>query len=235
MRKGKPISAICRVCKKPFESRNHNKKKLPKFCTPLCAQQGQGRGYRPRYLKAKPKFSKVFLDLCIVCFYPVVKRSKKRKAICGAGCRQVHEAWLKDKARKDALKGQKGAWKWGCSPIDLIPGERQRIRKDRRRKYKALWSHTERGKDQIANRNHRRRMQIKANYEPIKREEIYKRDNGICGICGVSMALLQVTLDHIKPLSLGGHHIKTNVRIAHMLCNSKRGTDYDHVIDYQRG
>ncbi len=65
--------------------------------------------------------------------------------------------------------------------------------------------------------------------ETITRRDIYARDKGLCGICGkkVDRALVHpdpgsLTLDHILPLAQGGRHERSNVRLAHFLCNSKR-------------
>lgn len=66
--------------------------------------------------------------------------------------------------------------------------------------------------------------------ENVSLNYIYKRDNGICGICGKKVNkdlyyphLLSPSLDHIKPLSLGGLHENKNCQLAHLRCNcSKR-------------
>lgn len=62
--------------------------------------------------------------------------------------------------------------------------------------------------------------------------ELYKRDKGICQICGKptdqndrdgnKIGKMYPTLDHIIPLSKGGGHIWGNVQLAHMICNSKK-------------
>jgi len=59
--------------------------------------------------------------------------------------------------------------------------------------------------------------------EHVTTSQIYERDNGICGICGLFVEQEVVTLDHIIPLSLGGSHIATNLQIAHRSCNSSKG------------
>lgn len=66
--------------------------------------------------------------------------------------------------------------------------------------------------------------------EPIRNADVFDRDGWVCGICGkpVDPALewpdpYCATLDHIKPLSLGGGHVWENVRLAHARCNAVRG------------
>ena len=57
-------------------------------------------------------------------------------------------------------------------------------------------------------------------------EEIFERDNWICGICGKEVdkdlkypGRMCASLDHILPLSRGGNHTRDNVQLAHMKCN----------------
>lgn len=57
-------------------------------------------------------------------------------------------------------------------------------------------------------------------------EEIYKLDRGVCHICQKHIKLEEVTLDHIIPQSAkvdGLHDEYWNLKIAHKLCNTKRG------------
>ena len=57
----------------------------------------------------------------------------------------------------------------------------------------------------------------------------WRRDSGICGICGkpvdlrISAGRLQPTIDHIVPFALGGADARTNIQIAHRGCNSWKG------------
>lgn len=75
----------------------------------------------------------------------------------------------------------------------------------------------------------RRAKKLKVKYENIKVEEIFKKDNWICKICGepVDKYLgypnsMSATLDHIIPLSKGGTHTYNNVQLAHLICNIKK-------------
>lgn len=58
------------------------------------------------------------------------------------------------------------------------------------------------------------------------RRQIYKiwsRDNGVCWICGKHVELEDASRDHFVPRSKGGINNITNLKLAHKLCNSKRG------------
>ena len=61
----------------------------------------------------------------------------------------------------------------------------------------------------------------------ITLEGLYKRDNGLCWICGQPCdysaeinANNYPSIDHVKPLAKGGKHSWDNVRLAHRICNS---------------
>ena len=58
---------------------------------------------------------------------------------------------------------------------------------------------------------------------PIDREEIFARDDWRCWICGAPVLRKDASLDHVTPIAHGGADEPENVRLAHMLCNSRRG------------
>lgn len=70
----------------------------------------------------------------------------------------------------------------------------------------------------------RRRARLaKVEQEPINRSAIYERDGGVCGICHRKVSARSFSLDHIWPLSKGGPHKRSNIRLAHTICNKRRG------------
>jgi 5-methylcytosine-specific restriction endonuclease McrA len=70
---------------------------------------------------------------------------------------------------------------------------------------------------------HRRAKIKKVPFEKINRQLVYLKDEGICGICGKSLEMSDLTLDHIIPISKGGGHLYANVHSAHRICNIRRG------------
>lgn len=78
--------------------------------------------------------------------------------------------------------------------------------------------------------NARRAQRREAPFDMFDPFDIYDRDGWVCKLCGDPVdrgarfpAPLSVSLDHIVPLSKGGHHTRQNVQCAHLLCNTKRG------------
>lgn len=71
-------------------------------------------------------------------------------------------------------------------------------------------------------------------------QALYERDKGTCYICGglcdwndkkekdgsVICGNEYPSIDHVKPLSCGGLHSWDNVRLAHRICNSRKGAMY---------
>lgn len=79
----------------------------------------------------------------------------------------------------------------------------------------------------------------------ISLEKLYKRDKGICYLCGERcdyndkvitkegyyiVGETYPSIDHVKPLSKGGKHSWNNVRLAHHSCNTiKRDNDIRNI------
>jgi hypothetical protein len=53
--------------------------------------------------------------------------------------------------------------------------------------------------------------------------EIAERDNWECHICRKPVKQTDWSMDHLIPMSQGGWHLRSNVALAHRLCNSRRG------------
>lgn len=67
----------------------------------------------------------------------------------------------------------------------------------------------------------------------ISVESLFRRDGGVCQICGEPCDItaepnadLYPSVDHIIPLAHGGLDRLDNVRLAHRICNSRRGDRY---------
>jgi 5-methylcytosine-specific restriction endonuclease McrA len=68
--------------------------------------------------------------------------------------------------------------------------------------------------------------------EGVRRAEIFERDGWTCQLCHqpVDPTLtwpnrMMATIDHIIPVVRGGRHVRSNVRLAHLSCNTRRRDD----------
>jgi 5-methylcytosine-specific restriction endonuclease McrA len=66
---------------------------------------------------------------------------------------------------------------------------------------------------------------------PYRRADIFERDGWVCQLCGKRIDKRRSwpdqqsgAIDHIVPLSLGGHDVPENVQAVHARCNSSKGT-----------
>lgn len=59
--------------------------------------------------------------------------------------------------------------------------------------------------------------------EDVSRDDIAERDGHLCHICGEWVSVHDATLDHVVPLIRGGAHTKDNIKLAHKVCNSRKG------------
>jgi hypothetical protein len=55
-------------------------------------------------------------------------------------------------------------------------------------------------------------------------EEVYRRDRGVCHLCGQHVRFKDASRDHVRPKSLGGPTTWKNIKLAHKKCNSKRSS-----------
>ena len=75
----------------------------------------------------------------------------------------------------------------------------------------------------------------------ITLQKLYRRDKGICYLCGelcdwddkeirenvIICGNQYPSIDHVIPLAKGGLHSWDNIKLAHRMCNSLKGDDYD--------
>jgi 5-methylcytosine-specific restriction endonuclease McrA len=86
------------------------------------------------------------------------------------------------------------------------------------------WRRAHPGKSQEYEARRRARKRRAGKIEHIDRAYVYKRDKGLCSLCGRKVRKQDMSLDHILPLSLGGSHCLTNVTLVHLQCNTRKRT-----------
>jgi len=101
--------------------------------------------------------------------------------------------------------------------------------------------------NKINNKNHelKRDRKIKGVMvdKDITLQKLYERDRGICYLCGevcdwddkeerggvIICGNLYPSIDHVIPLSRGGDHSWQNVKLAHRICNTRKGTKHQKI------
>lgn len=98
----------------------------------------------------------------------------------------------------------------------------------------------QRRKNHQVNDIKRKRLEKQQAVDDISLDDVYKKYDGICYLCGEKCDYNDVrylngvphplgnypTREHIIPLSKGGLHTWTNVKLAHLRCNSSKGAKY---------
>jgi 5-methylcytosine-specific restriction endonuclease McrA len=75
-----------------------------------------------------------------------------------------------------------------------------------------------RNKDSPARRK-RRALDLSSGQIRAQLNRVYKRDRGICQLCGLPCTREEASREHKIPLSLGGSRDDGNVDLAHRRCN----------------
>ena len=111
--------------------------------------------------------------------------------------------------------------------------------KEARKKAQKRYFQTEKGKEAVKRRDHKRRAK-KANveHEPWTPSDIFKRDQGICHICGLPVYdydnapnALKPQYDHVWPINKGGADTPRNVKLSHAHCNAVKSNRWLSEVD----
>lgn len=95
--------------------------------------------------------------------------------------------------------------------------------KERRAEYNRNYLRSESGRER--NREGGSRYEARkygATIEEVHRDVVYKRDKGICYLCGKRVDKKSWQLEHVIPLSRGGSHSYSNVAVSHPICNQMK-------------
>jgi 5-methylcytosine-specific restriction endonuclease McrA len=57
--------------------------------------------------------------------------------------------------------------------------------------------------------------------------ELYRKQNGLCALCGASLELGNCHVDHKIPVSRGGGNERENLQLTHRKCNQSKGAKVD--------
>lgn len=223
----------CAQCQEEFKTDRKRK-----YCAPKCREKAN-KAKRPDRHKRDPYYDKV----CANCQEPY-KTQDKRAIYCCRMCRSPKfKGWSKSTEIVHVPRPER---QYGAPPTNQIPA----------RKGLALVSGpcgwcTETfvgqpmtrycSKRCYSNAAWKRRYDIRGDFNPTPRLRRYicERDNWTCQICQEPVdpeAKYQTygyaTLDHIIPQShqLIPDHTESNLRLAHMICNARRGDRIEYAL-----
>jgi len=75
----------------------------------------------------------------------------------------------------------------------------------------------------VATRSSTKNPRASRTRPPLSNQELFRRDGNLCLYCGQEFSDVQLTRDHIVPLSQGGKDIWVNVVSACRVCNTRKG------------
>ena len=216
----------CEVCAAEFK-RKRGGKNAGRCCSRSCGFELQRRERAANKAQAWQWRSIISYRQCDGCG-KTITQGKRTKQVCNAACYRL--------AAGMTPRGSEVAGRCECGgAITYSVTSKHRTRCDgcrraiaraaaRRKRRRAKERGTYIGSD------HRKRARkYDVEYEPIQPRYIYERDNWTCHLCGERVHKshpkdgydpLGPSLDHIIPMSKGGAHIKSNVALAHFICNS---------------
>jgi hypothetical protein len=174
--------------------------------------------------------------ICSKCGVPF-KAKTARKKYCSWKCRPSSAPEERAKHNVDIVKAEARKGRWAKNNPDKNYASLKKWRANNPEKARQLnknWedANPDKKKSKVINSSINRRGREKAVFsEKINSIEIYERDRWVCHICkspidryAKSPHPLSPSLDHVIPLSRGGHHSALNIKSSHLRCNLKKHT-----------
>lgn len=244
---------ICKICNKEYELNESGAGY--KYCSQGCADEARRIRNRERWREANPGWDEGTNKVCEWCgqAFTAPARNASRARFCSSECRQTwydrevrgykpmeeylkelvrqkeETARIKEAERKARIKTRiktKACTECGETFETIRPNkltcskECSRLRKNRL----------------IRHYKEKRYNETNLIDKDITVKVLYKRDKGICYICGGKCDFKDHTqingyftagpnypsIDHIIPIARGGMHAWDNVKLAHHHCNSMK-------------
>lgn len=199
---------LCRSCGEPTPSKSYRGN--PKA---YCSQAFQKREWRRRTTGWESE------TRSCVCGHDFVT-IRRNQTYCSRRCGWLHRASLKPKSPE---------WAQGRQPLRMAPclGCREPLKTRASRPLCDSCRRSRRTDRERRKNVARRTSRIGRAYSLV---EIGDRDDWVCHLCRTPVDRharypdpMSGSRDHILPLSLGGIDDPGNVRLAHWICNSRRG------------
>lgn len=161
-----------------------------------------------------------------------------RSPRCKECARTASRDWYARKSSDESFReqrkeqGARALKKWRTANSEAVREARKHYRRANRemileQERRNRQSNPEREREKC---RRRRARLLNALVATVDLQEIWTRDDGQCQICSIAIDAtlkwphrLSLTIDHLMPLSRGGTHEPANVRLAHSVCNSRKG------------
>lgn len=213
-----PTSDLCHSCGGVNPPKKRANSPARKYCSKTCLNRAAylrqvARGGRPERPKVGPRSV-----TCIECDSAFTARRADAR-FCSKRC---YNAWLD---KNNPLRCTADGCDAGVRAKGLCVVHWRREQRALGREKLPVWN-----EQRKANYQKRRAQKLQLPADNIRPLDVYERDAWVCGICSdpVDNTLawpdpMSPSLDHILPLSLGGHHVLENVQLAHLTCNVSKG------------
>lgn len=243
------IKHTCHICNKEFEGRKK------KYCSQDCADEARRIRNRDRWRAANPGWDEGTNKVCEWCgkSYEVKPKYASQSRFCSYECQQTwysrevrghgpREEYLKEleqqkeetqkrRAKERAEKRKANHRVIVCSEC----GKTTDVYQPHQKTCSPECSKA-RTKRMAHERKDKRLNDLNVVDKDISLKTLYKRDKGICYICGGKCDFKDharngsnfisgptyPSVDHVVPLARGGKHSWDNVKLAHHLCNAKK-------------
>lgn len=214
-------SRKCEACGAEFRRRKKPKDDA-RFCSRKCSARIRGAkrtaNKKPKQLQLPRSFN---CGYCTVEFIP----RNTLQVFCSTECSSAHAKAARESRR--VPRSTKTCKVCGNSFLPTITSNGMRCSRQSSCSRKCA----RKGRIQKIRfyKRIRRNRERLAFVEVIDIRRLMQRDHRICQICWNAVLDVPVphylapTIDHVQPISLGGKHEYSNVRLAHFICNSLRG------------
>lgn len=232
---------VCEYCGKEIKRKSHHKGGGLRWCNMDCRKKAQD-------------FKQRTITTCQYCGKPFMEKRERTNLYCSRSCATLaakqRELYWKQQDDEELKEFEEQERKHRQDLLDkytelIREAERLRLRIERERPCKECGTIfigdsksarycSDACRKRADNRDHDKR--IYRNGQPdlsITLTKVFKRDGGICQICGKRIGFDcdsnsddYPSIDHILPLAKGGLHQWNNVQLACRGCNTAKGTRY---------
>jgi hypothetical protein len=199
-----PVELTCEQCGVRFKYAHHSGSEAgrKRYCGPACSEQA-----RHDRRKHWPK-SPVYFYSCLVCSSMFSSRLPCSRPRCSSAC--------SDLLGNHSLESLH-------QPLSCVECGQTWMRWERPGKYRYCSDDCAKRKaKRVAKRRRRAMIRSAPNVESVDIRVVADRDGWMCHLCNDPVSKGAWSIDHLVPLSKGGDHTYSNVKLAHHRCNTLR-------------